>query len=101
MKIKLLANENIPLISSKYLEKCGYDIVHIGSVDPSITDEEVMTLAIKESRLIITFDRDYGNLVFRDGYRPLGVIYLRLTDSSPNDPGEFVHSLLQSDRFTF
>lgn len=99
--MKLLANENIPLRSSQYLEEKGYDIVHIGVANPSITDEEVMQLAVEQDRVIITFDRDYSILVFRDGYRPPGVIYLRLQDYLPIYPGEFIHHLIDSTKYEF
>lgn len=99
--MKLLANENIPISSSELLREKGYDILHIGIVHPSITDEAVMELASKENRIILTFDRDYGNLVFRDGFSPPGVIYLRMQDYSPHFPGEFLHGLFQSGIYTF
>ena len=56
--MKLLANENFPLKSYKALQEKGYDIKHIGLELPSITDEEVMTIAIEEGRIILTFDSD-------------------------------------------
>ena len=99
--MKLLANENIPLRSSQYLEEKGYDILHIGIINPSITDEEVMKLAVEQNRIIITFDRDYSILVFRDGHRPPGVIYLRLQDYLPVYPGEFIHHLIGSGEYEF
>jgi len=99
--MKLLANENIPLLSSEYLDQQGYDIKHIGIVNPSISDEDVMNLAILENRVILTFDSDYGNLVFRDGYRPLGVIFLRIQNYLPRYPGEFLHALIQSQAYNF
>lgn len=99
--MKLLANENIPFRSSQFLKEQGYDIIHIGNIAPSITDEAVMQLAIKEHRLIITFDRDYGNLVFGEGYRPPGVIYLRIQDYDPDYPGIFLHALIQSGTLSF
>lgn len=99
--MKFLANENVPRASSEYMTVQGYDIVHIGLVSPSISDEEVMALAIEEDRIIITFDRDYGILVFRNGYKPPGVIYLRIQDYSPSYPGEFLHSVISMNTFTF
>jgi len=77
--MKLLANENIPTHSILYLRSKGFDISSIGMDDPSIKDDEVMQIAIREKRTIITFDRDYGALIFQHNYRPeQGVIYLRL-----------------------
>lgn len=60
-----------------FLAEKGYDIIHIGLEFPSVSDEEVIEIAIKQNRIILTFDSDYGTLVFQKGYKPLGVIYLR------------------------
>lgn len=54
-----------------------------------------MELAIAEERTIITFDRDYGELIYKHGYKPAGgVIYLRLEEYSPNQPGEMIADLI-------
>jgi predicted nuclease of predicted toxin-antitoxin system len=75
--MKLLANENFPLLSVKILENSGFDIKSIGQDYSGIFDSEVMEIAIKERRTILTFEHDYGELIFKKGYRPLnGVIYL-------------------------
>lgn len=51
--------------------------------NPSITDDQVMEIAIDENRTIITYDSDYGELIFKHGYRPeAGVIFIR---TQPND----------------
>ncbi len=63
--MKLLANENFPLRSVSYLREKGFDIKAIGVESPSIKDREVMEIAMREDRLILTFDRDYGELIFR------------------------------------
>ena len=62
---KLLANENFPLDSVKFLRQLGYDVCAIGENNKSITDKDVMALAHKELRLILTFDQDYGELIFK------------------------------------
>jgi len=79
--MKLLANENFPYASIYYLRNLGYDILSIGIDNPSIKDSEIMTIAILEERTILTFDRDYGELIFRYNYKPeKGVIYLRFDE---------------------
>ena len=98
--MKLLANENFPLDSVVYLKQVGYDIIAIGVEKPSITDEEVMKIAKKEKRLILTFDRDYGELIFKFGYKPQsGVIFLRLEKYKSDEPGKVVEQLLASPHF--
>jgi predicted nuclease of predicted toxin-antitoxin system len=56
-----------------------------------------MDLAISQGRTILTFDRDYGELIFRLNYKPeKGVVYLRLDNYSPTDPGILIEKLLES-----
>lgn len=100
--MKLLANENVPIASVKILDKAGFDIKAIGEDFAGILDSEVMDIAIAEQRTIITFDRDYGELIFKKGYRPAnGVIYIRWDIFSPNEPGEFLLELFKTDHIQF
>ena len=93
--MKLLANENFPYKSIYYLKEKGYDILSIGMDNPSIKDSEIMTIAINEKRTILTFDRDYGELIFRHNYKPeKGVIYLRLDKYEPEQPGLIIDEIL-------
>ncbi len=93
--MKLLANENFPYASIYYLREKGYDVLSIGIDNPSIMDSEIMNIAINEGRTILTFDRDYGELIFRYNYKPeKGVIYLRLAEYKPHEPGLIVEGIL-------
>jgi len=100
--MKLLANENFPMDSVKHLINGGFDIKAIGTHNPSISDNEVMEIAIKEARTILTFDRDYGELIFKHNYRPeMGVIYLRLDVYESNEPGKIIEELIKDAKFDF
>lgn len=73
--IKLLANENFSVTSVKFLENAGFDIRYVGFEHPGISDKDVIDLATSEDMLIITFDRDYGELIFKYELKPpAGVI---------------------------
>jgi len=63
--MNLIANENFPLETTLLLRNVGYDVLAIVADFSGISDEEVMELAIETKRLILTFDRDYGDLIFR------------------------------------
>jgi predicted nuclease of predicted toxin-antitoxin system len=92
--MKLLANENFPYKSIYYLKAKGYDIL---LDNPSIIDSEIMTIAINEERTILTFDRDYGELIFRYNHKPeKGVIYLRLEEYEPEQPGLIIEEILKN-----
>ena len=98
--MKLLANENFPYKSIFYLKAKGHDIISIGMDFPSIKDSEIMMIAITEERTILTFERDYGELIFRKNYKPeKGVIYLRLDTNFPEDPGYLIEELLANKEF--
>ena len=100
--MKLLANENFPYASKEILVKIGFDIIHIGQECAGITDEEVMELAISEEKLILTFDQDYGTLIFKDGHRPpQGVIFFRWDEFSPNEPANFLIELFKNKEITY
>lgn len=62
--LKLLANENFPLASVRILREKGYDVCAIGTDYSGVKDEMVMQIAMKVERLILTFDRDYGEADF-------------------------------------
>jgi predicted nuclease of predicted toxin-antitoxin system len=67
----------------------------MGEDNPSITDDAVMHIAETEQRIILTFDRDYGELIFKCNYKPpQGIIYLHLEIYSPEEPGKYIHQLL-------
>lgn len=100
--MRLLANENFPLASIRVLKLRAFDIIGVGEDYKGVTDQEVIELAIADSRTIITFDRDYGELIFKYGHcPPAGVIYLRWTHFQPDEPGHYLASLFNQIELEF
>jgi len=63
---------------------------------PGISDEEVVRIARAETRLIVTFDRDYGKLVFRRGLpAPAGILYLRFFPNVPEEVAAYALRLIE------
>ncbi len=97
--MKLLADENFPYKSIHYLKQKGHDILSIGMDNPGISDSDIMAIAIRDERTIITFDRDYGELIFRHNYKPeKGVIYLRLDEYQPHEPGIIIEKIITNKK---
>lgn len=93
--MRFLANENIPLASIASLRQAGHDVAAVIEDAPGATDRQVLERAHLEDRIVITFDRDYGELIFqREVPLPSGVIYLRFEPLTPAEAGEFVLELL-------
>src|SRR5512132_2061782 len=66
-----------------WLTKRGHNARRIGrDCPPGLPDEEVLAIAERERRILITDDRDFGELVFRHRQPHTGVIYLRLASYS-------------------
>jgi len=93
--MKLLSNENFPKASVLLLRSLGYDITSIGEDNPSSSDKDVMQIAETGQRIILIFDRDYGELIYKQNYKSeQGIIYLRLESYPPRRAGKHDHALL-------
>ncbi len=89
--MKFLANENIPLVSVQLLNESGYDTISVRDLMPGAKDREVLAEAQRQSRIILTFDKDYGEMVFKYGLRGnAGVVMFRFF---PESPGHAAHLL--------
>jgi predicted nuclease of predicted toxin-antitoxin system len=93
--MKFLANEDVPLVSIRRLRAAGYDVASIIEDSPGLKDESVLSRAHTEQRIILTFDRDYGELIYRRRLpTPAGVAYFRFAPSTPEEPAERFIELL-------
>lgn len=79
--LKLLADENIAAPLVQALRTQGNDVTYVAEMSPGLTDDEVLSLAKREHRLLLTEDKDFGELVFRLKQEPPGVVLLRLGDA--------------------
>lgn len=95
--MRLLANENVSSETIEALRSLGHDVASSGADAPGATDREVLARAGREDRIVITFDKDFGELAFQVGL-PLstGVILLRLRASSADVMTELVVTAIGS-----
>ena len=90
-----LANENFPRPSTLILREHGLEVKSIQEDNPGISDEEVMNIALKLNLIILTFDSDYGELIFRYSKdNPPAVIFFREKGNTPEFAGLSLISLL-------
>ncbi len=82
--MKLLTNENFPLLAVVALRDAGHDVLWARTDMAGKADEVVLQRAQDEQRLLVTFDKDFGELAFRWGLpASCGVILFRLRTKSP------------------
>ena len=78
--MKLLADECVAGSTVRALRQAGFDLVWIAEASPSITDQEVLSLAYASKRMVLTEDKDFGELTIRFGHQCHGLVLLTLTD---------------------
>lgn len=76
--LKLLADENVPLPSIRMLREHGLDVLAVIEACPRASDTSILQFACDQGRWIATYDRDYGELVFKHGLRsPPAILFFR------------------------
>jgi predicted nuclease of predicted toxin-antitoxin system len=98
----MLANENCPLPSIRLLRQADHDTASVTEDSPGIEDAEVLARAADEQRMVLTFDRDYDELIYRLRLRfPKGLIYLGFRPHTPEEPALLLLNLLQTEELQF
>lgn len=83
--LKLLIDVGVGRQVEKWLLENGYDTKSIRDIDPRMTDREILRLAATEERLIITMDKDFGELVYNSKLSHAGVLLLRLESATADE----------------
>lgn len=83
--MRLLANENFPLDAVEALRADGHDVLWIREDARGSSDEQILHRAQQEERILITFDKDFGELAFRSRLPAIsGVILFRISTPTSN-----------------
>ena len=72
-----MADESCDFSVIRALRSVGYSVDAIAEISPSLPDEAVLELAVAESRLLITEDKDFGEWVFAHRHAMTGVLLIR------------------------
>ncbi len=81
--MKFLVDESSDARLAAYLKGLGHDATTVArDYGSSLADSDVLAIARREQRVLITNDRDFGELVFRLEQAHSGVIFLRLNTTS-------------------
>jgi predicted nuclease of predicted toxin-antitoxin system len=95
--LRLLANENFPGAAVEALRARGHDVAWVRLDAPGSDDREVLHRAVVEARILLTFDKDFGELAFRMGLpAACGVVLFRMAPRSPAYVAERAVAVLDS-----
>ena len=76
--MKFLADENVERAIVALLRSEGHDVLYVAEQVTGIDDDAVLAEANAEDRILITNDKDFGELVFLSGRATAGILLLRL-----------------------
>ncbi len=76
--MNLLADEGVDRQVVERLRRDSHNVLYVAEMEPGITDEVVLQRANEHSALLVTEDKDFGELVYRQRLVHRGVILLRL-----------------------
>ncbi len=82
MELKFLIDVGVGKGIENYLHAEGYDIKAVRDIDPCLEDEKIIRTAFLENRMVITMDKDFGELVYHSLMEHSGVLLLRLEDAN-------------------
>ncbi|MEJ6482317.1 DUF5615 family PIN-like protein [Nostoc punctiforme UO1] len=88
--MKFLGDENLDWQIVERLRLDGHETLYVVEMEPGIPDDEVLNLANNEGAILLTSDKDFGELVFRLHRIAAGVVLIRLFGLSPKDRAEIV-----------
>ena len=95
--MRIMANENVMATAIAELRARGHDVLSVKESMRSVPDEAVLARARAEKRILVTFDKDFGELAFRWGLSSeCGVILFRLAGSSPDEDSRRVVTVIES-----
>jgi predicted nuclease of predicted toxin-antitoxin system len=79
--MKILVDVSAGCAIADALRALGHDVETVRDRDARLVDSAILAWAVNEQRLVITMDKDFGELVFRSGQAHAGVLLLRLEEA--------------------
>jgi len=93
--MNFLADESVDRQIVDALREDDHAVLYVTEMDPGISDDEVLYKAEKGSAILITADKDFGELVFRQQRITKGVVLVRLAGLLPSKKAEIASTMIK------
>lgn len=93
--LKFLVDVGVSKKAEQWLQKQGYDTKNVRDINPRMLDKEILKLAVSEKRMVITMDKDFGELVYNSKLPHGGVLLLRLEEARADEKVEIIEKILE------
>jgi len=94
--MKFIVDECVGSAVSRWLFEKGYDVFSVSDNISGFSDIVVLNKAFLENRILITNDKDFGEMVFRNNFQHAGIILLRLLDERPKNKILVIQQILDN-----
>ncbi len=88
--MNFLADESVDRPIVEHLRRDGHQVSYVAELGPGMPDDDVLNLANQEAALLLTADKDFGEMVFRQRLHVHGVVLIRLAGLPPARKAEIV-----------
>ena len=96
---RFVIDENMSPVVAALLRDGGHDAISIAETAPRMPDPDILALAVRDNRILVTFDTDSGDLIYRCGMpAPSAVILFRLVSTPETEKPRFIVRSLMSEQ---
>ena len=99
--MKFLVDANLGRKFTNLIKNTGHDAAFINDISRNASDEDILILSDREKRIVISADKDFGELIFKSGKSSEGVILIRIKTSDPKRRFEMVKDSLDKAEGNF
>ena len=78
----IIADESCDFNLVRALRKAGHEVTAIAEISPRADDQDVLKMAVRHRGILLTEDKDFGQLVYAHGQKTTGVVLLRFPISA-------------------
>jgi predicted nuclease of predicted toxin-antitoxin system len=94
--VKIVADENLESQIVHRLRLLGHEVLYVAEMDSGIDDDTVLERSRHSNAILLTSDKDFGELVFRQRLLHSGVVLVRLAGHTPDRKADIVAFVFES-----
>lgn len=93
--MRFIVDESTGFSVARYLRDEGHDVLSVAEDMPQAYDDDILARAVEDNRILLTNDKDFGDLVFRRGRQHRGIVLFRLQDDSAGNRVRMMRLVLE------
>jgi predicted nuclease of predicted toxin-antitoxin system len=92
--LRFLVDVGVGKKVENWLSEHGYDVQSVRALNPRMPDQEILQIAVTEARMVVTMDKDFGEMIYRSGLAHHGVLLLRCEAATGEEKARIVAKIL-------